>query len=85
MSCIVPYLRSRPDDMAENVAGYRRKGYRRFQLKVGGDPNLDIERIRAVSAVLETERQTYRRRQYRLAETRSDACCASRCRYRCIY
>jgi L-alanine-DL-glutamate epimerase-like enolase superfamily enzyme len=41
-----------PREMAENVAGYRAAGYRRFQLKVGGDPNVDIERIRAVRAVL---------------------------------
>ena len=41
-----------PDAMAENVAGYRRQGYRRFQLKVGGDPDTDIARIRAVAAVL---------------------------------
>ena len=40
------------DEMAENVARYRDQGYRRFQLKVGGDPLADIERIRAASAVL---------------------------------
>ena len=39
--------------MAKNVASYRDAGYRRFQLKVGGDPNQDIERIHAVRAVLE--------------------------------
>ncbi len=39
--------------MAENVAGYRRQGYRKFQLKVGGDANEDVERIRAVAADLE--------------------------------
>src|SRR5262245_53439117 len=27
-----------PDQMASRVAGYRAEGYRRFQLKVGGDP-----------------------------------------------
>ena len=27
-----------PEAMAERVAGYRAEGYRRFQLKVGGDP-----------------------------------------------
>src|SRR3954466_12925496 len=43
-----------PDAMAARVAGYRRDGYRRFQLKVGGDPDVDIERIRAVSAKLQT-------------------------------
>jgi len=42
-----------PDAMAGKVAGYRAEGYRRFQLKVGGDPHVDIERIRAVSAKLE--------------------------------
>ncbi len=42
-----------PDEMAANVAGYRDEGYRRFQLKVGGDPDTDIARIRAVAAMLE--------------------------------
>ncbi len=42
-----------PEEMAANVAGYRAEGYRRFQLKVGGDPDVDIERIRAVRAVLQ--------------------------------
>lgn len=41
------------DEMARNVAGYRAQGYRRFQLKVGGDPDVDIARIRAVRSVLE--------------------------------
>src|SRR5829696_2728830 len=41
-----------PDEMAARVANYRAEGYRRFQLKVGGDPDTDIERIRAVYAVL---------------------------------
>jgi L-alanine-DL-glutamate epimerase-like enolase superfamily enzyme len=41
-----------PDQMAANVAGYREQGYTRFQLKVGGDPDTDIARIRAVAAVL---------------------------------
>lgn len=41
-----------PDEMAGKVAGYRAEGYRRFQLKVGGDPDTDIQRIRAVAAVL---------------------------------
>src|SRR5438105_2733738 len=38
-----------PDAMASRVAGYRAEGYRRFQLKVGGDPEVDVERIRAVA------------------------------------
>ncbi len=42
-----------PEAMARRVSEYRGEGYRRFQLKVGGDPDVDIERIRAVSAVLE--------------------------------
>ena len=42
-----------PAEMAENVASYRREGYRRFQLKVGGDPDEDIERIRAARNILE--------------------------------
>ena len=42
-----------PDEMAGKVAGYRDEGYRRFQLKVGADPQTDIERIRAVSDLLE--------------------------------
>ncbi|HEX4614270.1 MAG TPA: enolase C-terminal domain-like protein, partial [Urbifossiella sp.] len=40
-------------DMAAKVAGYRAEGYRRFQLKVGGDPDTDILRIRAVAAELQ--------------------------------
>ena len=42
-----------PDQMANNVAGYREEGYRRFQLKVGGDPDVDIARIRAVAEVMQ--------------------------------
>ena len=42
-----------PEEMARRVAGYRAEGYRRFQLKVGGAPEVDVERIRAVRAVLE--------------------------------
>jgi len=43
-----------PEAMAGRVAGYRAEGYRRFQLKVGGDPDVDVERIRAVAATLQT-------------------------------
>jgi len=42
-----------PDAMAANVKQYRDEGYRRFQLKVGGNPDEDIQRIRMVSDVLE--------------------------------
>ncbi len=43
-----------PDEMARNVAGYRDQGYTRFQLKVGGDPDQDIERIRQVRKILQS-------------------------------
>ncbi|HHZ91465.1 TPA: mandelate racemase [Candidatus Poribacteria bacterium] len=43
-----------PDEMAEKVAGYRQEGYRRFQLKVGANPETDIERIHAVADRLES-------------------------------
>jgi L-alanine-DL-glutamate epimerase-like enolase superfamily enzyme len=42
-----------PESMAGKVAGYRAEGYRRFQLKVGGQPEEDIDRIRAVAAELQ--------------------------------
>lgn len=42
-----------PDLMAKKVADYRSQGYTRFQLKVGGDPDTDIERIHAVRAMLQ--------------------------------
>jgi cis-L-3-hydroxyproline dehydratase len=41
------------DAMAERVAAYRAEGYRRFQLKVGSEPDADVARVRAVRAVLE--------------------------------
>lgn len=41
-----------PETMASRVAEYRAQGYRRFQLKVGGDPDVDIQRIHAVAAKL---------------------------------
>jgi len=41
------------DRMAARVATYRAEGYTRFQLKVGGDPDQDIERIRQVRAILQ--------------------------------
>ena len=40
------------DEMAENVAGHRADGYTKFQLKVGGVPQDDIDRIHAVAEVL---------------------------------
>ena len=41
-----------PQAMAANVQKYRDEGYRRFQLKVGGNPDEDIERIKLASTVL---------------------------------
>jgi L-alanine-DL-glutamate epimerase-like enolase superfamily enzyme len=41
-----------PETRAAKVAGYRAEGYTRFQLKVGGDPDVDIARIRAVRGIL---------------------------------
>ena len=41
-----------PDAMAKRVAGYRAEGYTKFQLKVGGNADVDIERIEACRAVL---------------------------------
>lgn len=43
-----------PELMAQRVAEYRAQGYTRFQLKVGGDPDTDIERIRAVRGILKS-------------------------------
>ncbi|HUU36509.1 MAG TPA: cis-3-hydroxy-L-proline dehydratase [Vicinamibacterales bacterium] len=41
-----------PARMAGRVKHYRREGYRKFQLKVGGEPDVDIDRIHAAAAVL---------------------------------
>jgi L-alanine-DL-glutamate epimerase-like enolase superfamily enzyme len=41
-----------PARMAKSVARYRAEGYTKFQLKVGGEPDTDIARIRAAAAVL---------------------------------
>jgi cis-L-3-hydroxyproline dehydratase len=42
-----------PKSMAEKVRNYRGQGYTKFQLKVGGNPDTDIERIRTVAAGLD--------------------------------
>jgi len=42
-----------PEQMAARITQYRGEGYRKFQLKVGGAPDTDIERIRAAAAVLQ--------------------------------
>jgi L-alanine-DL-glutamate epimerase-like enolase superfamily enzyme len=41
-----------PDVMAKNIEGYAAEGYTKFQLKVGGEANDDIDRIHATSDVL---------------------------------
>lgn len=41
-----------PEEMAQRVLAYREEGYRKFQLKVGGNPDTDIERIHTVADVL---------------------------------
>ncbi|MBO6899144.1 MAG: mandelate racemase/muconate lactonizing enzyme family protein [Shimia sp.] len=41
-----------PDVMAKKIEGYAAKGYTKFQLKVGGEANDDIDRIHATRAVL---------------------------------
>ncbi|MEM9412627.1 MAG: enolase C-terminal domain-like protein, partial [Planctomycetota bacterium] len=41
-----------PDEMAANIQMYREQGYTRFQLKVGGDPDTDIERIFEVASAI---------------------------------
>lgn len=43
-----------PEAMSASVAKYRAEGYTKFQLKVGGNPDTDVERIRAVSAKLQS-------------------------------
>ena len=40
------------EEMAENVAAHRADGYTKFQLKVGGHPQDDIDRIHAVANIL---------------------------------
>ncbi len=42
-----------PARMAESVAHYRAEGYTKFQLKVGGDPDTDVDRIREAARKLE--------------------------------
>ena len=43
-----------PEAMADKVKEYRDQGYRRFQLKVGGNADEDIKRIRSVAEKMET-------------------------------
>ncbi|HVO02911.1 MAG TPA: mandelate racemase/muconate lactonizing enzyme family protein, partial [Candidatus Cybelea sp.] len=41
-----------PDAMARRALKYAKEGYRRLQVKVGGDPALDVERFEAVRAAV---------------------------------
>ncbi len=43
-----------PEKMAASIAGYRAEGYRKFQLKVGGEADEDIARIHRSAAELES-------------------------------
>src|SRR5436305_2275592 len=43
---------STPEGMASSAAAYVAAGYRRIQVKVGGDPWQDVERVRAVRAAV---------------------------------
>lgn len=43
-----------PNEMCEDVLKYQSEGYTKFQLKVGGEPDIDIQRIRKVSDVIRT-------------------------------
>ena len=47
-------------EMAANVGKYVDEGYRKFQLKVGGRPRDDIDRIRAVRALLDSKTKELR-------------------------
>lgn len=44
-----------PEQMAEAVEGYKEEGYTKFQLKVGGHAETDIDRTLAVSEILSTD------------------------------
>ena len=41
-----------PEIMAQKIDGYRKEGYTKFQLKVGGNPDQDILRIRQCREIL---------------------------------
>ena len=41
-----------PEDMAAKITAYRKEGYTKFQLKVGGEADADIARIKACAKVL---------------------------------
>lgn len=41
-----------PEEMVDWIKTFQERGHRQFQLKVGGDPDEDIERIRQASAAM---------------------------------
>jgi L-alanine-DL-glutamate epimerase-like enolase superfamily enzyme len=41
-----------PETMARKIQGYKAEGYTKFQLKVGGNPDQDIQRIRECRTIL---------------------------------
>ena len=43
------------EQMAQDVLQFKSEGYRKFQLKIGGEPNADIRRVKSVLEVLELE------------------------------
>jgi len=43
------------EQMVEDVLHFKSEGYRKFQLKIGGEPNADIHRVQSVLEVLELE------------------------------
>lgn len=49
VACYRAISQDSPQRMADSVAAYRAEGYRRFQLKVGGDAATDIARIERVA------------------------------------
>ena len=42
-----------PDKMAASIRHFRKEGYRKFQLKNGSDPVVDIDRIKACAKELD--------------------------------
>ncbi len=52
VKCYRAISRDTPERMVERVATCRAEGHHHFQIKVGGEPDLDIARIRAVAASL---------------------------------
>ena len=55
-----------PEAMARSAAAYVAAGYRRIQVKVGGDPAQDVERVHAVRAAVPRRRRALLRCQRRL-------------------